>query len=197
MKINCAFKELKDPVTLVAHPRNTNRHSERQIELLRRVIEHHGWRHPIIVSNRSGWIVAGHARLQAAQAMGATEVPVDFQDFESEAAEFQFLVADNKVAELSDHDDAFMIEMIKELDLGDTDFELMGLDDFTLEFGEELNSNELFEEFSDRFQGENTVLKLIYEKQFWDAKKEKVQQLIEAKGLNDISELFLWFIDYA
>lgn len=132
MKINCAYKELKDIDMLVAHPRNANKHGARQIELLAKLIDHHGWRHPIIVSTRSQFVVAGHGRLEAARRLGYKEVPVDFQDFSSEADEFQFLISDNKIAELSDHDDAFMIEQIRELNLGDTDFELMGLPDFDL-----------------------------------------------------------------
>lgn len=131
--IHCKFDKLVDIDILVPHPRNANNHPEKQIKMLAKIIDHTGWRHPVIVSNRSGYICAGHGRMAAARINGCEKVPVAYQDFENEAEEFQFLIADNKIAELADHDDSFMIDGIKELDLGDSDFELMGLDDFELD----------------------------------------------------------------
>lgn len=132
MKINCEYKKLVDVELLAPNPRNANTHSEKQIQMLAKIIEHTGWRHPIIVSNRSKFVVAGHARLEAAKLNGYAQVPVDYQDFSSEAEEFQFLIADNKIAELATHDDTLMIDGIKDLELGDLDFELMGLLDFEM-----------------------------------------------------------------
>ena len=139
MQIKCSYSELKDPSLLTANPRNPNNHGERQIELLAKIINHTGFRHPIVVSKRSGFIVAGHGRLQAAQKLGLSEVPVDYQDFKTEAEEFEFLIADNKIAELADHDDSFMIEGIKELEI--EDFELLGLDNFSIEVAPPKNTN--------------------------------------------------------
>lgn len=130
IKVKCEFTEMVDVDKLVEHPRNANKHPERQIELLSKNIKHQGWRLPIVVSKRSGFLVAGHGRLEAAKMLGASEVPVSYQDFESEAEEYQFLISDNKLSALAEHDDAFMIEGIKEL--GIQDFELLGLDNFHL-----------------------------------------------------------------
>lgn len=136
MEIKCKFDELKDPSLLVEHPRNANTHSDRQIDLLAKLIEHTGFRHPIIVSKLSGFIVAGHGRLAAAKSMSLKEVPVVYQDFKNEAEEFQFLIADNKIAELASHDDIKMLEGIKELKI--EDFELLGLDGFEIPIEEVL-----------------------------------------------------------
>jgi hypothetical protein len=133
MEIKCAFKEMVPIVKLVEHPRNPNKHPEKQVQMLAKIIKHHGWRHPIIVSKRSGFVVAGHGRLMAAKELGLEEVPVDYQNFETEAEEFQFLVADNKIAELAEHDDLKMIAEIKELGLQDLDFELLGIENFKFE----------------------------------------------------------------
>mgnify|MGYP003335018541 FL=1 len=65
--IRCAFKEMVDVVNLVSHPRNPNKHGDQQIALLAKVIRHQGWRAPVVVSKRSGFIVAGHGRLEAAK----------------------------------------------------------------------------------------------------------------------------------
>lgn len=63
MKIKCTYSELIDLTELVPHPRNTNKHPEKQIEVLAKLIKNRGMRHPIIVSKRSGFIVAGHGRV--------------------------------------------------------------------------------------------------------------------------------------
>lgn len=51
-------------------------------------------------------IVKGHGRLEAAKRLGRREAPVEFQDYESEAAELADLLADNKIAELASIDTA-------------------------------------------------------------------------------------------
>lgn len=132
MEVKCAHTEVVDIDLLVPHPRNPNKHSEKQIKYLAKIMKHQGWRHPITVSNRSGFIVAGHGRLLAAKANGWTKAPVDRQDFDTEADEYAHLVADNKIAELADLDLSMVNEDI--LSLGpDFDLELLGMPDFVLE----------------------------------------------------------------
>ena len=114
-KIHCEYTELKEPSSLVGHPQNPNQHGDEQIRLLSQIIKHQGWRNPIVVSTRSNFIVAGHARLKAAELLKVKEVPVDFQDFESEADEYAHLVADNRIAELAEVDNVAIVELIKEL----------------------------------------------------------------------------------
>jgi len=83
--IHCAHDEIADITTLVPNPRNPNRHPDKQIELLSKIIQNQGWRAPITVSTRSGFIVRGHGRLLAAQKLGLTQVTVDRQDYVTEA----------------------------------------------------------------------------------------------------------------
>ena len=116
IKIHCSYTELKNAETLVGHPKNPNEHSEEQIRLLAKIIEHQGFRNPIVVSKRSNFIVAGHARLKAALKLNLLQVPVDFQDFENEADEYAHLIADNRIAELADADNTLIAELIAELD---------------------------------------------------------------------------------
>lgn len=131
MEIKTDKIKLIDTDSIIPNPRNANNHNDRQIELLAKIIKHNGFRQPLIISNRSKFLITGHGRLLAAKKLGMTHLPVMFQDFESEAQEFQAMIADNKIAELAEHDDLKMIEGIKELDI--KDFELLGLDDFNLE----------------------------------------------------------------
>ena len=97
--VYCAHDKIVDTDSLVGNPRNPNKHPKEQITALAKIIKRQGWRHPIVVSNRSGFVVKGHGRLLAAKEIGAKQVPVDFQDYESEASEYADLMADNKIQE--------------------------------------------------------------------------------------------------
>jgi hypothetical protein len=91
---------LTDPATLKPHPRNPNRHPTSQINALCKSLQRFGWRHSVIVSKQSGYIVAGHARVTAALKL-SVRVPVEYQDFKDETEEVAFLAADNRIAELA------------------------------------------------------------------------------------------------
>ncbi|PTY02747.1 chromosome partitioning protein ParB [Verrucomicrobia bacterium LW23] len=127
IEVWCAFDELVPTGDLKPNPRNPNKHPEGQIALLVKAIRYFGWRHTILVSRRSGLIVAGHGRLLAAQSLGVSLVPVDFQDFASDADEMAVLVGDNRLAELAETDDDEIAAILKELD-GQIDLDLTGFD---------------------------------------------------------------------
>ena len=133
IKINCAHDKIVPLVELTPNPRNPNTHNERQIELLAKVIRHQGWRAPITVSTRSGFVVAGHGRLEAATLLGVEGAPVDYQDFESEAAEHAHMVADNRIAELAEIDNDILKDVLLELDTGALDMDLTGFNPDELE----------------------------------------------------------------
>lgn len=135
MKIDCAHDEMVDLVRLQPNPRNPNKHPKRQIEMLAKIISYQGQRSPIVVSKRSGFIVKGHGRLEAIKSLAWDKAAVDYQDYEDEAQEFADMIADNKIAELAEHDDEMMKAGILELNLSeDFDFDLLGLSvDISLE----------------------------------------------------------------
>ena len=126
--IQCSHSKKVDPNTLKPHPKNPNNHPDLQIDLLAKIIEHQGWRNPIVVSKRSGFVIAGHARLSAAILLGSDVVPVDYQDFESESDELAHLLADNKLAELADPDESMLSDILRELTDNGGDTELAGFD---------------------------------------------------------------------
>jgi DNA modification methylase len=127
-QIHCSYMELSDPALLVPNPRNPNQHPKRQIELLAKIIETQGWRAPVTVSNRSGFVVRGHGRLQAALLLGC-QVPVDRQDYASEAEEWADLIADNRIAELAEIDGEELAKLLHDLDGLDLDMDLTGYTD--------------------------------------------------------------------
>jgi DNA modification methylase len=131
--VYCAHNELADITTLVPNPRNPNQHPQKQIELLAKIIKNQGWRAPITVSNRSGFVVRGHGRLLAAQFLGVSQVPVDRQDYSTEAAEWADLIADNRIAELSQIDDVLLASLLSEINTDDFDANLAGFSDKQLD----------------------------------------------------------------
>jgi DNA modification methylase len=127
--VHCAYNDLADIITLIPNPRNPNQHPQKQIELLAKIIKNQGWRAPITVSTRSGFVVRGHGRLLAAQLLGLVQVPVDRQDYATEAEEWADLIADNRIAELSQIDEGLLANLLTEINISDLDSNLTGFSD--------------------------------------------------------------------
>ena len=126
----CAFDELVEITELIPHPKNPNTHPQRQLEMLSRNISELGWRAPVTVSKRSGYIVRGHGRMMAAKYLGSDHVRVDSQEYEAEAAELADLIADNRLSELGVIDDDALKDALDALKEMDIDFELSGYELF-------------------------------------------------------------------
>lgn len=122
----CAHDAIVDVAKLVPNPKNPNQHPDSQIQLLGRIIRQTGWRQPITVSKRSGFIVKGHGRLSAALLEGMKEAPVDYQNYTTEAEEYADLVADNRIAELAETDNRLLADIFAEIDTGEIPMELTG-----------------------------------------------------------------------
>lgn len=118
------------------NPKNRNTHSEEQIDRLCKIITYQGFRNPIIISKRSGLLVAGHGRLLAAKKLGMTEVPVIYEDFESEDQEYAYSVSDNAIAEWSELDFSGINADLESL--GPFEIELLGLKDFAVDVSEKI-----------------------------------------------------------
>ncbi|WP_442404587.1 DNA modification methylase [Lucifera butyrica] len=91
-----------------------------------KIIKNQGWRAPITVSNRSGFVVRGHGRLLAAQLLNVSMVPIDRQDYATEAEEWADLIGDNRIAELSQLDENLLASLLSEINIGDFDVGLTG-----------------------------------------------------------------------
>lgn len=115
---------------IVPNPKNNNRHSIEQINAIAKLIKAHGFREPLTISNRSGFLNCGHARLEAAITLGMTELPVIYQDFASEAEEYQHMTADNEIARWAELDYQGVYDALKEIP--DIDTSLLGIEDFKL-----------------------------------------------------------------
>lgn len=131
MRVHCLFDRMVLTSELREHPRNRNSHPEDQIERLAKILEFQGWRYPIKVSKRSGYITSGHGRLLAAKLMGWDQVPVNYQDYDSDEQEFADVQADNAIASWAELNLAKINDDLA--DLGPFDIEMLGLKSFTVE----------------------------------------------------------------
>lgn len=130
--VYCAHDDIIPTDDLRPYPRNAKRHPKAQIDALQKLIEHHGWRHPITVSHRSGYIVRGHARLKVAQSLGLTAVPVDYQHYDTDEDERADRLADNRIPELGEVDIGLLHTELIELDTAPIDIGLTGFDSAAL-----------------------------------------------------------------
>lgn len=113
------------------NPDNRKKHPKAQIERLAKIIEVEGFRQPLIISNRSGNLVAGHGRLLAAKHLKLTELPVIYQDFDSDEQEYRVAIADNAVAEMGQID---LSKIHTDLSmLAPFDIDLLGISNFNFE----------------------------------------------------------------
>lgn len=133
IEVWCAYDKLVKIDELLAHPKNPNTHPQNQIKLLAQNIRYHGWRHAIVVSKLSGYIVAGHGRLEAAKELGVSIVPVEYQDFATEDNELAVLVGDNRLAELSSLDTNSLQDIVDQFKENDFDTILAGYEPADLE----------------------------------------------------------------
>lgn len=120
------YDVIANPAELKSHPKNRNKHSPEQIDRLADLYKFHGIRHPIIVSKRSGFIVAGHGRRDAAIKLKLKKFPVVYQNFASETAEYAFLQADNAIALWAEIDLAAIKLDLPDLD-ADFDTAMLGI----------------------------------------------------------------------
>jgi len=111
---------------LKPHPKNPRVHPDSAIDKLVRSIKEFGWTNPILVS-ADGYILAGHARIKAAEKAGISEVPVIYLPLEGAKAE-AYLIADNRLQDETDWDLPKLKDLLQELDTGEFDLELTGFD---------------------------------------------------------------------
>lgn len=120
------YKKTKD---LIPYARNSRKHSPDQIKKLRASIREWGWTMPVLIDEKNN-IIAGHGRIMAAQEEEIKEVPCMVAKGWSEAKRKAYVIADNKLTDISEFDldiVALEIQDIADLD-NDFDLSLLGFD---------------------------------------------------------------------
>jgi len=108
---------------LIPDPRNARTHPKRQIDQLKASIEAFGFTNPIL-ADPDGHIIAGHGRLQAARALGLSEVPTVILSGLSEIQKRALRIADNKIALNAGWDLEILQQELGELASLDVDIDL-------------------------------------------------------------------------
>ena len=121
---------------LIPYARNARTHSDEQIGQIAASIKEWGWTTPILVDEHGG-IIAGHGRTLAAQKLKMAEVPVMVAKGWSDAKKRAYIIADNKLAQNADWDNAMLSLELEEIDGLGFDIDLTG---FTPEEITELTS---------------------------------------------------------
>jgi len=84
------------------------------IEAVKRSLEAFGQRKPIVVRRSDSVVIAGNHTLQAAQALGWSEIAVVWVD-DDEVTSKAFALADNRTAELGDYDEEALADLINDV----------------------------------------------------------------------------------
>jgi hypothetical protein len=119
-RISVVFRAI-DELTL--DPANPRRHSKKQIRRIAQSIKVFGFNVSILI-DRSGRIIAGHARFLAARELGMTEVPTVCLDHLTPAQVRAFMIADNRLGEIASWDNRLLAQQLKDLSLLGLDFSL-------------------------------------------------------------------------
>jgi len=109
------------------YEKNPRTHSPEQIAKLVASLREFGFTNPVLVDSQDG-IVAGHGRLQAARAIGMTEVPVVVLDHLTDAQKRAYIIADNRLALDAGWDEDILAAELAGLKLDGFDLELTGFD---------------------------------------------------------------------
>lgn len=117
--------ELMPLEDLRPYDRNARLHTRSQIEKIAKSIAAFGFNNPILIDSEQG-IIAGHGRLEAAKFLGLETVPVIRLDHLSETERRAYILADNRLADLSQWDEETLAAEVDALLEADLDLDAIG-----------------------------------------------------------------------
>ena len=122
----------KSPSELKPFQKNPYNHPEKQLTMLKKSMREFGFTSPVLIS-QDNMVIAGHARLKAAQEIGLSEVPTIFIDLPYEKA-VAYVIADNQLAKLAEEDRDLLGELLQGInDIPDFDIEAVGFSSVDLD----------------------------------------------------------------
>jgi ParB-like chromosome segregation protein Spo0J len=110
------LRKLAVPISsLNPDPANARLHGERNIAALKSSLSQFGQRKPIVVQKAGMIVRSGNGTLQAAKALGWTEIAAVVLD-DDNATAAQWAIADNRTAELAEWDDEVLASLLQGMD---------------------------------------------------------------------------------
>ena len=113
--------------SLVPDPANARIHSQRQLTRLGAGVAEHGFTNPILVDENKK-VIAGHARLEVALALGMKAVPCVRIDHLTEPQKIALALGDNKFGDMSEFDPQALAAQLKQLCDIEFNIELTGFE---------------------------------------------------------------------
>lgn len=126
--------ELVPPATLAPNPRNARKHPAKQKARLKASVSKFGLNRAIFV-NAQNVILAGHGIWEAAMANNVERTPIIRVPNMSEADQRAYMLADNRLAELSEFDPDMLDEELNFLLDADFEIELTGFEMADIDLG--------------------------------------------------------------
>lgn len=126
---------------LAADPKNVRTHDAKNIQAIARSLDAFGQRKPLVVARANGGslvVIAGNGTLEAARALGwseivVSEVPADWDADKARA----YAIADNRTAELADWNKVTLASAMLELEAVGWEPATLGFDTETPDFAPE------------------------------------------------------------
>lgn len=122
IKTPAKLKPLLTPIAdITPDPRNARRHSPRNVDAVRTSLQRFGWLVPLVAQRVGGALILrkGHATLEAARGLNATDAPVVVMPSRRKGEGEAFALVDNRAAELATWDDDVLREVLEDLDAED------------------------------------------------------------------------------
>jgi len=117
---------------LIPYARNARQHSPEQIEKIASSIREFGFTSPVLIRD-DNTILAGHGRVMAAQRLGMAAVPCIRLAHLSEAQARAYVLADNRMAEMSEWDAALLESELDDLSAMKFDLDVLAFDEIDVD----------------------------------------------------------------
>ena len=114
------------------YTKNAKMHGDDQVAKIAASMAKFGWTVPCLVAD-DGELIAGHGRILAATMLGLTDVPVIRLSHLDEAERRAYRIADNKLTEMGEWDEAVLRDEIAGLLAEDFDLSMLGISDDDLD----------------------------------------------------------------
>jgi ParB-like chromosome segregation protein Spo0J len=132
--------EYRPVASLEPYARNAKKHSKAQVGQIAESIKRFGWTNPVLVDAHDG-IIAGHGRVLAAKAMGMKQVPVIVLRGMTEDQKRAYVLADNRLNELSEWDKPILMDELRELSADGFDLDFLDFGALDGDLGESQTSD--------------------------------------------------------
>lgn len=109
---------------LTPYKNNARKHSDKQIDMIAKSLRKYGFLNPVLINDKN-MILAGHGRVEAAKRIGLKIVPCVQISHLTPDEQKEYILADNRLAELAEWDNDMLSDELKSLSI---DFNDIGFD---------------------------------------------------------------------